>query len=79
MSIHLHRTAGGQFLVRYRAENGKILAHSELVKRRASAYKNMFAMSELLRSASGLDPSDAVTLTFTDHTGGKPVKATCTR
>jgi uncharacterized protein YegP (UPF0339 family) len=47
--IEIHKSHDNQLFVRYKGNNGEILASSETVKSKASAKKNILAMAGLFR------------------------------
>lgn len=47
--IEIHNSKNGQFFVRYKAKNGKILSSSETLKTKANCIKNIIATSGIFR------------------------------
>mgnify|MGYP006380457113 CR=1 FL=1 len=63
--IEIHNSKNGQFFVRYKGKNGKILSSSETLKTKSNCIKNIIATSGIFRF-----PSNEV-LRIKDFTGEK--------
>jgi len=75
--IKIHKSKKSGFYVTYSAKNGEIVCHSEIVKSKASAKKNIKAMVKIIDKnifpASVWGATTSV-IQVLDCTGDKPVK-----
>lgn len=75
--IKIHKAKKGGFYVTYSSKNGEVVCHSEIVKSKASAKKNVKAVVKLIdRSIFPASVWGATTsvIQVLDCTGSKPTK-----